>query len=100
MPGAIYPVALVLSVGLVSWTGYRGGQLSLGENHLTEFMPAPLRGLLGVSDRPLDFVTYPNPGPGTFYAARVQPLFNDHCISCHGAAKEKSESPASTAWPL
>ena len=26
-------------VGLVSWTGYRGGHFSQGENHLTEHMP-------------------------------------------------------------
>ena len=45
----IYTVWLLVTVGLVSWTGYRGGQLSQGENHLTEQMPAGLRKLIGLS---------------------------------------------------
>ena len=32
----LYPATLVASVALVAFTGYRGGQLSQGENHLTE----------------------------------------------------------------
>ncbi|MEO6965041.1 MAG: DUF2231 domain-containing protein, partial [Acidobacteriaceae bacterium] len=45
----IYTLWLLATVGLVSWTGYRGGQLSQGENHLTEQMPAGLRKLIGLS---------------------------------------------------
>src|ERR1700676_92464 len=41
--GLIYGVALAAGVGLVAWTGYGGGQLSLGEDHLTEHMPGGLR---------------------------------------------------------
>src|ERR1700758_1288728 len=48
--GVTYAIALVMGVGLVAWTGYRGGQLSLGRNHLTEHMPSGLRNLLGVED--------------------------------------------------
>ncbi len=44
-----YAGTLVLAVGLVGWTGYRGGQLSEGENDLTEHMPTSLRSLLGIS---------------------------------------------------
>ena len=48
--GLLYAVALALAVGLVAWTGYRGGQLSLGKDHLTEHMPTRLRHMLGLSD--------------------------------------------------
>src|SRR6516165_8348737 len=43
--GVTYAIALVIGVGLVAWTGYRNGQLSLGRNHLTERMPSGLRNL-------------------------------------------------------
>lgn len=29
--------------------------------------------------------------PGSFYAERVQPLFDTHCIACHGARRQKGE---------
>jgi hypothetical protein len=83
----IYPVALIASLGLVTWTGYRGGQISQGENHLTEFMPNGLRKVLGV--RP-DFASdVASANDGTFYAARIQPIFVAQCLSCHGREKRK-----------
>jgi uncharacterized membrane protein len=81
-----YAVALALGVGLVAWTGYRGGQLSLGANHLTEFMPSPLRNLLGVEDSEASIAAA---DPNTFYGARVQPILAAHCTHCHGADKQK-----------
>src|SRR5215469_996053 len=48
--GVTYAVALALGVGLVAWTGYRGGQLSLGPNHLTEHIPKGLRKLLRIGN--------------------------------------------------
>jgi uncharacterized membrane protein len=79
-----YEIALVLGVGLVAWTGYRGGQLSLGANHLTEFMPTELRYLLGVDDA----AAIPPADPNTFYGARIQPIFSAHCVNCHGAERK------------
>ena len=86
----LYALVLLGTVGLVSWTGYRGGQLSQGENHLTEFMPDNLRDLLGISAHDNPPSASPNGGPQTFYGARVQPLFTSHCIACHGRDKHKS----------
>jgi uncharacterized membrane protein len=83
----LYRIALIASVGLVAWTGYRGGQISQGENHLTEFMPQPLRKVLGVPANPaLDGAS----GNGdTFYAARIQPILSAQCLPCHGREKRK-----------
>jgi uncharacterized membrane protein len=86
----LYPATLVTAVALVSFTGYRGGQLSQGENHLTEFMPAPLASVLGVADPADAPTTSSNGGPATFYGARIQPVFAGHCITCHGRNKHKS----------
>jgi hypothetical protein len=82
----LYALALLGAVGLVSWTGYRGGQLSQGENHLTEQMPRVLRKLLGLSaGSPMP----PRSNPAYFYGAHVEPIFVGHCYSCHGADKQK-----------
>jgi hypothetical protein len=80
-----YWIALLASLGLVTWTGYRGGQISQGENHLTEFMPRSLRWVLGVR---------PDPGldqanGDTFYGARIQPILASQCLPCHGREKRK-----------
>jgi uncharacterized membrane protein len=81
-----YGIALALGVGLVAWTGYRGGQLSLGPNHLTEHMPNRLRNILGLADsRATSAIADPN----TFYGARIQPIFTARCINCHGEDKHK-----------
>jgi uncharacterized membrane protein len=86
-PRLAYPLALLATVGLVSWTGYRGGQLSQGENHLTEHMPAPLRKLIGLSSDP---AALPRSNPAFFYGAHVEPIFITHCDSCHGPDKQKN----------
>lgn len=84
---SMYPFALAACVGLVAFTGYRGGQLSLGENHLTEYMPNTLRKVLFVSG---DSVGNSIGGVTTFYTVRIQPIFAGHCISCHGPSKQRS----------
>jgi uncharacterized membrane protein len=86
LPRLAYRLALLLTVGLVSWTGYRGGQLSQGENHLTEHMPAGLRRLIGLSSAPTPL---PRSNPAYFYGAHVEPIFITHCDSCHGPDKQK-----------
>src|ERR1700756_4386123 len=48
-PGTLFRLPLAMTVVLVAWTGYRGAQLSLGADHLTEHMPAGLRPVLGVT---------------------------------------------------
>ena len=82
-----YPIALIASLGVVAWTGYRGGQISQGENHLTEFMPRPLRKLLRVPARSAAESASAN--DGTFYGARIQPIFASQCLPCHGREKQK-----------
>jgi uncharacterized membrane protein len=82
----VYALALVATVGLVSWTGYRGGQLSQGENHLTEHMPHALRKLIGLAPRS-EVILRSN--PAYFYGAHVEPIFIKHCYDCHGSDKQK-----------
>jgi uncharacterized membrane protein/mono/diheme cytochrome c family protein len=84
---ALYSIALVATVSLMAWTGYRGGQLAHGEEHLTQHMPQVLRSLLGLPAIALKGV--PGADPATFYGARIAPIFKDHCLLCHSAEKHR-----------
>ena len=80
-------IALAIAVGLVAWTGYRGGQLALGADHLTEHMPAGLRDVLGLQDSHAASSTVDT---STFYGARIHPIFAARCVNCHGPDKHKA----------
>jgi len=84
----LYWIALGAAVGAVAWTGYRGGQISLGENHLTEFMPGAFRKLLRVA--PSIAMDPAIGGETTFYGARIQPIFTRNCLACHNSEKRKA----------
>jgi len=89
-----YWTALATTIALVSWTGYRGGQLTQGENHLTEGMPAPLQSLLGIStdeSAATGATTVAVVDRNTFYGARVEPIFAKNCYSCHGPNKQRGK---------
>src|SRR5215467_13022183 len=82
-----YVIALAMMVSLVSFTGYRGGQLSQGEDHLTEYMPGPLRAVLGISNAVKLTTKSTNANQATFYSTYIQPIFTAHCVGCHGPNK-------------
>ncbi len=84
-----YCVLLVASVALMFWTGEQGGEISHGEDYLTEFMPARLQRLLGLEAAPLPKPAAPAVAPRTAYAARIEPLLQRSCVSCHNAKKSK-----------
>jgi mono/diheme cytochrome c family protein len=71
----------------MAWTGYRGGQLAHGEEHLTQHMPQVLRSLFGL----LAIAAHgaADGDPATFYGARIAPILKDHCLLCHSAEKHR-----------
>ena len=88
-PSRPYLALLLLAIVLISFTGYKGGQVAHGETHLTEFLPPPLERWLG-PPTPLTSISAVGEGPSTFYGARIQPLFEGHCVTCHGQSKHKA----------
>lgn len=86
-----YWFALAATVGLVFFTGHRGGQLSQGANYLTEMMPEPLDSWFGTSEAGDAPPNSPNGGPDTFFGARVKPVLAANCVNCHGPSKHKAK---------
>jgi uncharacterized membrane protein len=79
-----YAAALLLTIGLLIWTSDQGGKLTHGANFLTERMPQPLSRWFGVERKVwID--------PASFYATRVQPIFDQKCVLCHNAEKFKGK---------
>lgn len=83
---APYVGMLCLTVLLVAFTGYRGGQLAHGENHLTEHLPASFQTRLGMAMKRKGST---EAAARTFYSTRIVPIFEDHCLVCHSASKHK-----------
>ena len=79
-----YAVALLATLGLLTWTSDQGGKLTHGETFLTEHSPEPLRRWLG--GEPPTAVD-----PTSVYATRVQPIFEEKCVLCHNAGKFKGK---------
>jgi len=80
-----YPYLLACVVLLLALTAHQGGSLTHGDTYLSEYLPAPLKGLAGgrrLQARAPDF-------PDSFYARHIYPTFNAKCVVCHGEQKVK-----------
>ena len=91
--GAPYALALAATVALMVWTSHLGGKLSHGDTYLTEYLPARARAWVGLP--PPAAKVRPKAAASavadSFYAAAIVPIFENHCIVCHGANKQKGE---------
>ena len=86
----VYRLLLLGTVVLLAWTSHEGGALTHGEGYLTETMPGRLRSLLGIAPpKPKPAPVAPAGAGATLYAARISPLFERSCLSCHGPKKVK-----------
>jgi uncharacterized membrane protein len=88
----IYVPLLAATLGVMIWTSDQGGQITHGDHFLTQYMPRRIRVLLHLPPPP---TPAPSPTPPaaqgvpTFYAARIAPLFQKSCVSCHNPRKAK-----------
>lgn len=81
----LWPVGIVLVVGLLFATGHFGGNLTHGETYLVEYAPMPLQRLVGTAARskPQDLAS------ADIYLDVVAPALEQRCGSCHNDAKRK-----------
>lgn len=105
----LYGAALFATVCLLAWTSDQGGRLTHGDGFLTEHMPGSLRSVLGVApvtkrrvavnSSTLTPTSAPTasgavastPASVAFFTSRVEPIFDDKCVQCHGPQKKKGK---------
>lgn len=108
-----YAAALFATLMLMIWTSDQGGKITHGETYLTEFMPASVRPFLKIRaphkktdvagatvnpsviattsvSTPTNVVNAASAALASFFAARVQPIFEDKCVTCHNPNKHKA----------
>jgi mono/diheme cytochrome c family protein len=74
----------------MAWASHQGGEITHGEAYLTEFMPGRLKHLIGIRERAEPpGPAKPAPAAATLYAAKIDPIFQRSCVSCHNPAKVK-----------
>jgi len=94
-PGALLGlrIALILGSGLVLGTGYVGGELVFGENHLFKcFGKEPAK-----TEPPIPPEKAPLPSPENVdFVKEIAPLIKDLCFKCHGGEKVKGKFKLNT----
>ncbi len=81
----LYPPLLVGSLVLLAVAAHAGAQITHGKDYLTARMPEGLARLLGVTPPPKPrVVSFDN---AAAYPDVIQPVLQERCVSCHGAAK-------------
>jgi mono/diheme cytochrome c family protein len=80
----LYPAILFSMLLALVWTAHQGGSMTHGEGYLTAYMPLRMRGLFGASS-----TNTGRANTGAFYAKRIHPIFDAHCIACHGPSKSQ-----------
>jgi hypothetical protein len=86
-----YRVSLFVTAGVLMAAGHLGGSLTHGSDYLTQYAPAPVKKLFGIS------VTKKTSVPVSrdelrklpVFAGVIAPLFENRCVHCHGAEKSK-----------
>lgn len=85
-----YQVSLIAALVLLAVTGHLGGTLTHGRGFLTRHAPAPLQPLAGYAmsrQGPEALSVMQRP----VFAALVEPILQERCVSCHNAEKHKAE---------
>ena len=89
LPVAAYRITLTIGVGLMTYAGHFGGNLTHGSKYLVKNAPAFVRSLMD-PDPTADSGTALDGDPqDQFFREKIQPVFTKKCSECHGAEKQK-----------
>ena len=90
-----YRVCLAGTALLLAVTGHFGGTLTHGSGYLSLFNKASAANVLP-SVHPSESTTIGSSSQPVF-AAMIQPVFNEYCVTCHGPEKSKAKLRLDTA---
>ena len=86
-----YRVTLFATAGVLLAAGHLGGSLTHGSDYLTQYAPAPLKKMLGITSAqkisPPRSLAELQSQP--VFAAIIAPMLANKCVACHGAEKSK-----------
>jgi uncharacterized membrane protein len=88
----IYLPSLTAGCVVLTLAGHFGGELTHGSTYLTEYMPAPMRSLVGLPPKAEGMATVSapaDPKQAVVFAHVVQPILKNKCENCHNANKQK-----------
>lgn len=88
----LFALLLLGCAGLIGVTGYLGGSLVHGSNHLLE----PIAALYTSSEpdetsEPTHVVTIESDTPAIVFATHVRPILEDRCLQCHGPLRQRGK---------
>lgn len=81
----IYAVAAPITVLWMFVAAHEGGNLVRGESYLIAHAPKPLQMIVGYEEPILTADLDSDP----HFVNEIQPVFKEHCFSCHGPTKQK-----------
>ena len=88
----VYLPALGVSLVLLLAAGHLGGNLTHGEDYLTQYMPESMRSLAGVQPKQKEvrFQPITDVNQAMVYQQIVNPILHSRCVQCHNAGKAKA----------
>jgi mono/diheme cytochrome c family protein len=91
----LYLAMLIISAGAVAFTGHLGGDLTHGKGYITRPLAQIFQSTQSPKPEPI-----PSLNPADFdltqaqldtYLDTIQPIFDNHCIECHGADEAEDD---------
>tara|TARA_A100000164_G_scaffold125043_1_gene110964 strand:- start:876 stop:2249 length:1374 start_codon:yes stop_codon:yes gene_type:complete len=83
VPRKVYTIGHLV---ILSITGHLGGNITHGEDHLTE----PIYNMVGMSNEDMkESMNYKDYSDKSVYVNLIQPIINNKCVKCHNPKKTK-----------
>ena len=88
-----FRVAIFVACVIMGFAGHDGGSLTHGTEYLFEYAPDPLRKMTGREAKKVKKLDEDSKKPRKlpYFEAKVLPIFEAKCVSCHGDEKMKGK---------
>jgi uncharacterized membrane protein/mono/diheme cytochrome c family protein len=91
MQSRLTNILFILGLTCLTITGHYGGNLTHGSDYLTASLPASARKMIGIEKQEKEVPKITNLPEAVVYTQLVKPLFDQRCVSCHNAEKQKGK---------